>query len=150
MSNTSPKFILFSFLLLMTFSTCGKGEVRALSVGEKNFINALSKEWRLAKVTWDNVDVTKVFSTLALTVEPDHRFQVHNAIPPIWPTRGEFEIEEGASAGLYNLRRDDGTLIIITELSPSMLALKFYLSDSEDRGSTVTGVYEFLFERGQE
>lgn len=124
------------------FSACG-GDPEEPSK-EKQFLNKLSITWNLESATVGGKDVTESFPGLSLSVSADKTYSVTNPVSPIWTASGIFTLEEVPNSDLFNIIRDDGTIITVTELTETTLKYKFPYTAPHGRIKGVSGEYEFV------
>jgi len=111
---------------------------------EKQFLNKLSITWNLESATVGGKDVTESFPGLSLSVSADKTYYVANPVSPIWAASGTFTLEKVSGSDLFNIVRDDGTIITVTELTENTLKYKFPYTAPDGRVNGVSGEYEFV------
>jgi hypothetical protein len=114
--------------------------------GEEVFTNRISQTWDVKQVTVDNIDVTGTFKDMSITFRADETYSVSNAVSPIWPPSGLFEIIP-ANNEQYNIKRSDGAAIDVTFLSDSSVFLELFYTSQSGRVSGVSGNYRFELTR---
>jgi hypothetical protein len=139
--------ILSALLVLVMFKFSGCDSDDNKPNAEKKYMERLSFTWNLQQVKVGGVDVTPAFIGLVLTVKGDKTFTVTKAIDPIWPGSGTFTLREVPGSGDYDILRNDGIEMIVTELSPVELKIQLQYQPAGGRISSVGGQYEFLFTR---
>jgi hypothetical protein len=111
---------------------------------EKQFLNKLSITWNMKSATLGWKDVTKSFHGLSLSINADQTYSATNPVPPIWTASGVFTLEEVPNSDLFNIIRDDGTIITVTELTETTLKYKFPYVAPGGRIKGISGEYEFV------
>lgn len=114
---------------------------------EKRYLQKLSFTWSLQQAKANGVDVTPAFSGLTLTVKGDKTFTVATPVDPIWPANGTFTLRQVSGSEDYDIVRNDGVEIHVSELSTSQLKLQLQYQPPHGRVSSVGGQYEFVFSR---
>src|SRR4051812_19038514 len=114
MKNKNILFALALAVVATVLAGCSKEDNDPSA--EDLFLQNLSGEWTLGDgvVTLDDVSVTDFFEGMEITFTDKKTYAVTGGIGPIWPAQGTFKLEQG-NTDLFNLRRDDGVLITITE-----------------------------------
>ncbi|CAN0276684.1 unnamed protein product, partial [Phaeothamnion confervicola] len=97
-------------------------------------------------VTLDDEDVTEEFESMKITFDEDQTFTVQNPVGNIWTSSGTFELEEG-SDDLFNLLRDDETLIQVSELDETALVFSIQFDSAPGRIKGLAGAYVFEMKR---
>jgi len=110
------------------------------------FTSRLSQTWKVKRVTADDVDVTGAFKNMTITFKADQSYSVTNAVSPIWPASGSFEIVP-ANDGQYDLKRNDGATVNVTSLSDSSVFLELFYTSQSGRVAGVSGQYIFELTR---
>lgn len=101
--------------------------------------------WTLATGSVEGRDVTTAFANLSVTFDAKS-FTVTNAVPPIWPSSGTFNLQSRAD-GSFDLLRSDDVLLEIITLTDNQLKIKLQYSSSSGRVNSVSGQYEFEFKK---
>jgi hypothetical protein len=114
---------------------------------EKQYLQKLSFTWGLQQAKANGVDVTQAFSGLTLTVKGDKTFIVATPVDPIWPASGTFTLRQVSGSEDYDIVRNDGVEIHVSELSTLQLKLQMQYQPPHGRVSSVGGQYEFVFTR---
>lgn len=105
---------------------------------EAEQIAKLSAAWRLGTVMNDNVDVTNQFTGFTLSVD-GLTYRTQNGGSP-WPASGTYEF---LVDNLNVLRRDDNTLVTISELTEDTLVLAFNFSGTGGIRAGINGSFIF-------
>jgi hypothetical protein len=108
------------------------------------FFNNLSRNWAINTVQLDGKDVTNAFPGMVVNFTKDGKFTTTNPVGNLWPASGTFTLQNSSTQGLFNLQRNDGVLVTVTQLSTS--ALQFTMSFTTAPGgrvASVTGNYTF-------
>lgn len=115
---------------------------------EPRYLKKLSGTWVLEHATLDDTDVTALFDDLVLTVNTDNTYRVMNGMPPYFPPEGAFRLMAADQSERYKMVRDDGMEMGITILSEETLQLSLaYVPNTSGRVSSISGEYEFVFQR---
>lgn len=133
---------MFIVFLLVGFNNCSEGDEPSRT-DEQLYLEKLSKTWVVDEVTLDGLDVTDIYTTMALSVTADQTFTVTNPQPGVWPASGSFTIQKIADSEHYKLIRNDGIEINITSLTPSELTCTFQYVATDGRVGGLSGVYSF-------
>lgn len=131
--------IVLSFVVLTFLVACDEDSPSK----EEKFIRKLRFTWSLEGVTVDGKNVTNSFPNLTLTVDKKKTYTVANPVSPIWAASGTFEFEKVPNSDLFNIIRDDGIHITVTELTETTLKYKLTYVASGGRTKSVSGDYEF-------
>jgi hypothetical protein len=137
---------LLSPILLMgilLISACGGDDKET---AEQAFLKQIAGNWRMTKADFDGKDVMASFAGLALSVSTSKAISVQNSIPPMWQPSSTFILEKSGSS--FALRRNDGLLISVDQVTDTKLILSF-LYDAIAMGGrvgSVTGGFTFEFE----
>jgi len=132
-------------VLLVLLQSCKEKKDDAPDEGEI-FIGRISTTWKTGRVTTDGVDVTGAFKNMTLTFSADRTYAVANAVSPIWPASGSFELIQ-VGDNQFNLKRSDGVTIDVTSLADSKMVLELFYTSNTGRASGVTGHYKFEMDR---
>ncbi|MBT1701601.1 hypothetical protein KK083_32225 [Fulvivirgaceae bacterium PWU4] len=114
---------------------------------EKQFLQKLSFTWHLQQARVNGVDVTRAFNGPILTIKGNKTFTVAPPVDPIWPASGSFTLREVSGSQDYDIVRNDGVELHVSELSASQLKLQMQYQPPHGRVSSVGGQYEFVFSR---
>jgi hypothetical protein len=140
MKTTIKIFTISLLAACVTLQSCKKDEVIE-QTHEELFLEKINKAWTVTSVMMDGKDVSKSFPGLNIAITDTKQIIVINAVPPIWKGTSTFQLEPVGDT--YQLKRDDGVLITVTEPSDKKLILKFQYAAAA-RISSVSG--EFIFE----
>jgi hypothetical protein len=132
-------------ILLVLLQSCKEKKDDAPNESEI-FIGRLSAAWKTSRVTTDGVDVTGAFKNMTITFSADKTYSVTNAVSPIWPANGSFELIQ-VNENQFNIKRSDGMTIDVTSLSDSKMVLELFYTSNAGRASGVTGHYKFELNR---
>lgn len=108
---------------------------------QAELLKSLAGTWTVHSVLKDNVDVTDAFAGMAITFSADKKFTVTAPVSPIWPASGTFTLAKTSS--WFEILREDGVDITISNLQPNVLILSFDYVASNARQQSVSG--EFIF-----
>lgn len=134
--------LVVSLLFVATLTSCKKDAI-VEETQEEIFLSNISKTWTTSSVRVDGKDVSASFPGLKITISDDKRITVVNAVPPIWNGSGTFELLPVGNS--YQLKRDDGVVMTLTQPATNNLILRFQYDPSKlGRVSSVVG--EFVFE----
>lgn len=133
----------FALLIIALITSCDDEKPSP----EKQYLKKLVFTWNLQQATTNGIDVTPAFSGLALTVKGNKTFTVASAVDPIWPASGTFTLRQVSGSQDYDIVRNDGVEIHVSELSASQLKLQMQYQPPHGRVSSVGGQYEFVFTR---
>lgn len=112
---------------------------------EKRYLEKLAFTWYLSQATVNGTDVTTAFNGINLIVRENRTFAAVYPIDPIWPAEGTFMLREVPGSQDYDIVRNDGVEIHVSELSTSQLKLQMQYQPPHGRVSSVGGQYEFVF-----
>jgi hypothetical protein len=132
-------------VLLVLLQSCKEKKDEAPDEGEI-FLGRLSTTWKTGRVTTDGVDVTGAFKNMTITFGVDKSYSVTNAVSPIWPANGSFELV-ALNDNQFNIKRNDGMTIEVTSLADSKMVLELFYTSNTGRASGVTGHYKFEMNR---
>ncbi len=143
--KTSKQFFypFFIMVVLMGISGCKKDEVIE-QTEEEIFMEQISGRWTAASVTLDGKDVSKSFPGLQITISDTKQLTVQNAVPPIWKGSAAFQLQPAGNS--FQLLRDDGVLMTLTQPAANRLVLKFLYDADALGGRTESVTGEFTFE----
>ena len=131
-------------VLLVLLQSCKKDDPEPddLSV----FTNKISQTWKVSRATLDDVDVSGSFKNMSITFREDQVYSVANAVSPIWPSNGSFEIIQSGD-NQYDIKRSDGVMINVTSLTDASVVLELLYTSKSGRVSEVSGHYKFELTR---
>lgn len=128
---------------LTHLSSCDKEDV-VEETGEEVFLKEITGDWSVATVILDGKDVSQSFPGLKIAIADSKQVTVTNAVPPIWNGTGTFTLEPVGNS--FQLKRNDGVVMTLTQPSASKMILKF-LYDADALGGRIKSVTgEFTFE----
>lgn len=144
MKNSLNHFkALLGMLLVIFMISCKEDEPTA----EEIFLGKISHRWTGSSILADDVPVNGAFADFELTLNKNKTYATLNGNSPIWPASGTFTAKAVSTTTGFNLLRDDGTEIEVSELTDSKLVLKFHYDASGGRRKSVTGNYTFELEK---
>jgi hypothetical protein len=131
-------------LLLVVFSNCGSDDAEP---SEADRIGTLlrSGTWKVKTVIVDDVDKTSLYEHLALTVGKT-TYSTSNGVN-VWPASGGWNFTDESATFI---RRDDGVVITVREVTTTKLVLSFDWRDTTlgpGRTTSMQGTYVFTFEK---
>jgi hypothetical protein len=116
MGNFSSMLIagLVGSLLMVTTSSC-KDE----PTPEEIFRKKIARTWKLSStgVQLSGKDVNAVFNGFTLTFAEAQTYSTTAGNAPIWPASGKFTSVPTTSTIGFNLKRDDGAIIEVAQLT---------------------------------
>ena len=140
------RFYTVTFIAALTAVTIGGcSDEKPGPTPEELFHEKISHSWQVERVTVDGRDVTNAFPNMRLTIGSDYTYTTTNGAAPIWKASGTFQLKETVSSELFDLLRDDGTTINVTELTSTNWKLKFTYTSPATRSQSIGGQYEFTF-----
>jgi hypothetical protein len=142
-SSTYIQIILLA-IGLSTLVSCKKDDPIVEETQEEIFLDKISGDWKTSAVTLDGMDVSKSFPGLGIVITEAKQITVTNAVPPIWKGTGTFTLQPVGSS--YQLKRDDGVLMTVTQPTDKKLLLKFQYDAAAFGGRTKSVKGEFTFE----
>jgi len=113
---------------------------------EQKFMSTISGTWHASEITLDDLVIENAFNNFTLTIKEDKTFTSTNGNSPIWRSSGIFTPKATSSTELFDLTRDDGVEITVTEATSTSLVMQFHYV-SGGRVSSVTGDYVFKLTR---
>lgn len=140
------KIVTMAFLLAITFSVISCSEEDDKKTKEESFLSTLSGTWQTDAVALDNEDVTEEFNDMTITFKEDQTFTVQNPVGNIWGSAGTFTFEEG-SGDNFNLLRDDGVLVTVSQLTETTLVFFMQFDSAPGRTRGLAGEYIFEMKR---
>ena len=131
-------------VLVLTASSC-KDEPTA----EEIFRSKIARTWKLTSngVQLSGKDVTPVFNGFTLSFTEAQIYTCTAGNPPVWPSSGKFTSVPVKSTIGFDLKRDDGAIIEVAQLTETKLVLKFNYTGKPSRVSSVSGGYVFDLEK---
>jgi hypothetical protein len=134
-----------SIIAIVTFCSCDGNDG---PTAQDLFLKKLGQTWKCTTghVSVDGRDVTRSFSGMEITFTTDKTYTVANSVAPIWPAQGTFTLQPGDN-GLFNILRDDGVLITVSELTDSSITFHLQHTSNGGRVKSISGAYEFLMKR---
>lgn len=136
------KLILFltglSCMLLLGISAC-EDEPTA----EEKFLEKIGKAWTADVVKLEDVVLEGAFDGFTITFTTDQKFTTANGNNPIWAPSGSFTLKAANTTAGFNLVRNDGVEVKVTELTDTNLVLELHYISTGGRTSSVTGDYVF-------
>lgn len=135
--------LLYVATVLVMLVACKGNEPTPLSEEEQK-VKLLSREWKLSSATVDGRNVTDQFAGLEITIQETKSFSVKNAVPPIWISAGNFQVEKSGSN--YLVKRSDGINMTIQTLTETTAVLSMnYVAPSGSRTTGISGAFTFTF-----
>ena len=137
--------LLASITAVTIFSSCDGSEE---PTDEEVFLKKISNEWTLTSgyVKLDGVDVSPSFAGMTITFTTSKTYAVTHAPSPLWPASGSFKLEK-VSKGVYDILRDDGVVITVSDLTEQTLTLSLDYDAPGGRKKSISGHYEFFMNR---
>lgn len=129
-------------VLLVLLQSCKKDDAVPAPDDREVFKSKIARTWKVKTVTVDAVDVTIAFPNMMITFNGDQSYTATNAVSPIWPTSGSFEIVP-ANNGQYYIKRSDGVAITIISLTDTSMTLELTYTPPNARVVEVSGNYRF-------
>jgi hypothetical protein len=129
---------------VFTTSSC-KDEPTAEEIFRKKI--ALTWKTTATGVQFNGKDVNAIFNGFTLTFTEAQTYTTTSGNTPVWPASGKFTTVPTTSTIGFNLKRDDGVVIEITQLTETKLVLKFNYTGKPNRVSSVSGGYVFDLEK---
>lgn len=148
MKNISNYIVIGLLVLgLIALESCGKDEPIVEETQEEVFLSKISGDWKSSTVTLDGKDVSKSFPGLGIVITEAKQITVTNAVPPIWKGTGTFTLQPVGSS--FQLKRDDGVIMTLTQPTAQKLLLKFQYDAAAlgGRVNSVTGEFTFEFSK---
>lgn len=134
-----------SILVMIALTIGGCNDEHSGPTPEELFHEKISHTWQVERVTVDGRDVTNAFPGMRLTIGSDYTYTTTNGAAPIWKASGTFQLKETSSSELFDLLRDDGATISVTELTSANWKLRFTYTSPVTRSQSIGGQYEFTF-----
>jgi hypothetical protein len=127
--------------VLFQISSCSSEKVDPT---KDNFLNNLSRSWTVNNVQLDSKDVTNAFPGMVISFTKDGNFTTTNPVGNLWPASGTFTLQASTIQNLFDLTRNDGALVTLTQISSSALQFKMTFATAPGgRVSSVAGNYTF-------
>lgn len=131
----------FVMIALSQFTGCSTEKVDPT---KDNFLNNLSRNWVVNNIQLDSKDVTNAFPGMVINFTKDGKFTTTNPVGNLWPASGTFTVKTSTIQNLFDLTRNDGALVSITQLSTSALQFRMTFTTAPGgRVASVTGNYTF-------
>lgn len=141
MKKNQILLVLAAILVLFQISSCSSEKVDPT---KDNFLNNLSRSWTVNNVQLDSKDVTNAFPGMLISFTKDGKFTTTNPVGNLWPASGTFTLQASTIQNLFDLTRNDGALVTVTQISSSALQFKMTFATAPGgRVSSVAGNYTF-------
>ncbi len=130
--------------LLLTVSSC-KDDPTA----EEIFRKKIALAWKSSStgVQFNGKDVNPIFNGFTVTFTEAQTYATTAGNAPVWPASGKFTLVPVTGTQGFDLKRDDGIIIQITQLTETKLVFKFSYTGKPNRVSSVSGGYVFDLEK---
>lgn len=145
------KNILFCLVLigLICFANCGSSEEPAPDDPpvdlQQELIDGISKTWQVNSVTLDAVDVSADWTGFTLKFDKSKNYTAKKLSEKsilVWPENGSYTIPNANHP--KNVLRDDGTQIVLSNVTATSVKLSFTISGRSDgRVESLIGDYVF-------
>ncbi|MFM8850435.1 MAG: hypothetical protein ACKOE5_08570 [Cytophagales bacterium] len=130
-----------AIVALFQVSSCSSEKVDPT---KDNFLNNLSRSWTVNNIQLDSKDVTNAFPGMVISFTKDGKFTTTNPVGNLWPASGTFTLKPSTIQNLFDLTRNDGTVVSVTQISSSALQFKMTFATAPGgRLSSVAGSYTF-------
>lgn len=140
----SIKIFIGAVIALATLlAGCKKDEVAPTPA--ELFMSRLAGTWKLTTAVLDDAEVTKYFPGLEISFSLEKTFTVKNAVAPVWPSVGTFELQPRQEH--FDILRIDGVLVAVSDLADKSVRLNFNYSPANGRTESVSGEYEFVLRK---
>ncbi len=141
MKKNQILLVLAAIVVLFQISSCSSEKVDPT---KDNFLNNLSRSWTVNNVQLDSKDVTNAFPGMVISFTKDGKFTTTNPVGNLWPASGTFTLQASTIQNLFDLTRNDGALVTVTQISSSALQFKMTFATAPGgRVSSVAGNYTF-------
>lgn len=141
MKKNQILLVLAAIVVLFQISSCSSEKVDPT---KDNFLNNLSRSWTVNNVQLDSKDVTNAFPGMLISFTKDGKFTTTNPVGNLWPASGTFTLQASTIQNLFDLTRNDGALVTVTQISSSALQFKMTFATAPGgRVSSVAGNYTF-------
>ncbi|MCA4898826.1 MAG: hypothetical protein ACK514_09950 [Bacteroidota bacterium] len=141
MKKNQILLVLAAIAVLFQISSCSSEKVDPT---KDNFLNNLSRSWTVNNVQLDSKDVTNAFPGMVISFTKDGNFTTTNPVGNLWPASGTFTLQASTIQNLFDLTRNDGALVTLTQISSSALQFKMTFATAPGgRVSSVAGNYTF-------
>jgi hypothetical protein len=116
-------FLLVAFISLLVHLSSCKGDDPVTETEEEIFLRKIEGNWKSSVAVLDGKDVSKSFPGLAIMINENKAITVTNPVAPIWKAASTFVLEQSGTT--YNLKRNDGLLISVPEVTSGKIVLIF-------------------------
>ena len=141
MKKNQILLVLAAIVVLFQISSCSSEKVDPT---KDNFLNNVSRSWTVNNVQLDSKDVTNAFPGMVISFAKDGKFTTTNPVGNLWPASGTFTLQASTIQNLFDLTRNDGALVTVTQISSSALQFKMTFATAPGgRVSSVAGNYTF-------
>jgi hypothetical protein len=132
-------------IIVVAFSACQGVEPPSQ---EEIFAKRIEGDWKVTNgtITKDGRDVTGSFPGLEITFNASRSYEVANPVSPVWPVSGSYNLEY-VNGDIFNIRRDDGVLLVISELTDTSIKFSFPYTSPNGRVKDVSGEFTFNMHR---
>lgn len=124
---------------LIGFSACEPTE----ETPEEIFMKQLAGNWTATEVMLDDIVIENAFEGFQLSITADKKFTTQEGNDPIWPASGSFTLKGTNATPAFDLVRNDGVEIEVSQLDDNNLMVEFHYISTGGRAKSVTGDYEF-------
>ncbi len=116
---------------------------------EEIFRKKIALAWKSSStgVQFNGKDVNAIFNGFTVTFTEAQTYTTTAGNTPVWPASGKFTAVATSSTVGFNLKRDDGVILEITQLTDTKLVFKFSYTGKPNRVSSVSGGYVFDLEK---
>jgi hypothetical protein len=131
---------------MIQLESCRKHDVKPDKLAEQR--KQMAASWTVESVTLSGLDVTAYYKDLILLIKLEGTYECQNAMPPVWPLSGQFELEMNNSE--LRMIRSDNVDILVQTLDKESMVLQFFWSGeapSGGRSNSMSGDYVFTFHK---